>query len=248
MCFTFIRCSWWKATGCGDVIIFMLRVRVLDLLHQWEVGRDSEWACWKWGCGCGRLGEEGVWDPQSRRAILGGKVQVGAVERRARQNILKVQRCSACWRFWKYGEKTDYVIIYALNNKVMPIQLTSNSYTQLLPAVLVLGSGELCPSWGWAASLFPLEEGVTLFCSTSTLASPPSVSSPFLKYFCSHDGTMLFTVSVTRLIRPGCCSTKQTDMEKSFTWLTKTRKWTIWNKNGQFYTVCTIIFITWNLQ
>lgn len=71
--------------------------------------------------------------------------------------------------------------------------------------LLVLGSGESRPSWGGATSSLPFGGGAWLFCPAPGSAPPPSAASPFLKYFCNQEGTMLFTVSVTRLIRPGCC-------------------------------------------
>lgn len=47
-------------------------------------------------------------------------------------------------------------------------------------------------------------------------ASPSSAASPFLKYFCSQEGTMLFTVSVTRLMRPDCYrETQETNLVKT---------------------------------
>lgn len=71
--------------------------------------------------------------------------------------------------------------------------------------LLVLGSGESRTSGRGVTSSLPLGGGATLFMSTPTAPVSPSGTSPFLKYFCSQEGTMLFTVSVTRLIRPGCC-------------------------------------------
>lgn len=74
------------------------------------------------------------------------------------------------------------------------------------PALLVLGSGESRPSSGGGPSSLPLGDGWGLrqFCSVPSTAPPSSETSPFLKYFCSQEGTMLFTVSVTRLMRPDC--------------------------------------------
>lgn len=77
--------------------------------------------------------------------------------------------------------------------------------------LLVLGSGESRPSKGGggrgAPSSLPIGGGggTCWFWSVLGTASPPSGTSPFLKYFCSQEGTMLFTVSVTRLMRPDCC-------------------------------------------
>lgn len=80
-----------------------------------------------------------------------------------------------------------------------------------LPVVLVLGSGELRPSRGGRASSLLLGEGggSWQFWSEPCSNSPPSDESPFLKYFCSQEGTMLLTVSVTLLMRPVCYRKKE---------------------------------------
>lgn len=98
---TFIRCTWWEATGRGDVVILMLRAGILDLFNQWEVGGHSERAPWEGCCGCGGLGEKRAGAAQSWGAVQGGELKVGPVERRPRQSFLEVQRRSACRWFWK---------------------------------------------------------------------------------------------------------------------------------------------------
>lgn len=75
------------------------------------------------------------------------------------------------------------------------------------PVLLVLGSGESRPSRMDGPSSLPLSGGGgggggNCVCSA---AAPSSVASSFLKYFCSQEGTMLFTVSATRLMMPDCC-------------------------------------------
>lgn len=72
--------------------------------------------------------------------------------------------------------------------------------------LLVLSSGESHPSRGGGASSLPFGGGGgRQLWTVPRTSSAPSGASSFLKYFCSQEGTMLFTVSVTRLMSPDGC-------------------------------------------
>lgn len=98
--FTFIRRPRWKAARGGDVVVLVLRARVLDLLHEGDEARaHSEGARWKRGSGrCGGLGKER--STERRGAVVGREMQVRAVKWRSGENVLEIQRSFACWGFW----------------------------------------------------------------------------------------------------------------------------------------------------
>lgn len=210
---TFVRCSGGEAASCGDVIIFVLWEVILDFFDQGEACGERSRSRGDGGLREEAVGISHVWGWH----IQWGKVKVGAMQWRPGKNkLLKIQGRSAGCGLWS-GYRWVFRAIQAYQwilflFKIMRHQLIYS------PVLLVLGSGESRPSTGGPSS-FPLGGcggggGESWqFWSPPCSVPPPTGPSSLLKYFCSQEGTILLTVSVTRLMRPDCCWWK--DMKRT---------------------------------